>query len=350
MQLASGSIGTDGTGWHRLALSFDGTRITAEIDGKTVGDVTDDTWVSGMAGLSGDHSATQFANLAIDPLTPVRGVDDAAASVSYSGDGWQHCTAAPGRHDGCTGFSVRQVRAASGGTLSGSNRAGDAVELSFEGTQATLVAATGPNGGTARVSIDGNEPVELSLRAPGSGGQSTWNTPVLTDGEHTLRVEVGPHGNGGGNGWVGVDRIDVVPGDGAASSVDDQTTGTGGGRFEYSGTWLSCPGCINRTGLFHSSMTSTDTTGDSVTFRFNGTGLELYGLRASNEGIAKVVMDGVEVGAADFYGKVRIGNQLIWTSAPLAAGEHTLTLVSTGTKSPGASGTQINVDRVVVQP
>lgn len=349
--LASGSIGASGTGWHRLALVFDGSRISADIDGTTVGAVTDTTWTSGMAGLSGDHSAAQFANLAVDPLSPVATVDDAATRVAYTGRGWQHCTSGPVRHDDCTGFSAQQVLAASGGTLSGSNRPGDAVQLSFEGTQATLVGATGPRGGRALVSIDGNAPVALSFRAAGAGGTLTWRTPVLTDGAHTLRLEVAASATAdSGTGWVGLDRIEVVPGNGGASSVDDQTTGTGGGRFDYSGSWLSCPGCINRTQLYHSSVTSTSVTGDSVRFRFTGTGLALYGLRASNQGIATVFIDGVQVGTADYYGKVRIGNQLIWTSPALAPGEHTLTLVASGTKSPGASGTDINVDRVVVQP
>ena len=351
LALTSGSLGASGAGWHRMALVFDGSRITGAIDGKTVGTVTDTTWTSGMAGLSGDRSAAQFANLAIDPLAPVTTVDDAAASVSYTGPGWQHCTAAPGRHDDCTGFSAQQVLAASGGTLSGSNRPGDAVQLSFEGTQATLVGATGPRGGRAQVSIDGNAPVALSFRAAGAGGELTWHTPVLTDGAHTLRLEVAASPvTDSGTGWVGLDRVDVVPGDGGPSSVDDQTTGIGGGRFDYSGSWLSCPGCINRTQLYHSSVTSTSVAGDSVRFRFTGTGLALYGLRASNQGIATVLIDGVEVGTADYYGKVRIGDQLIWTSPALAPGEHTLTLVVSGTKSAGASGTDVNVDRVVVQP
>jgi hypothetical protein len=302
-----------------------------------------------MVGLSGDYSAVQFADLAVDPLAPLVTIDDAATAVAYTGVGWQHCIAEPSRHDDCTGFSVKQVRAAAEGTLSGSNRAGDAVELAFEGTQATLVGGTGPRGGDARVSIDGNEPVALSFREDGDGGELVWRTPVLIDGAHTLRLDVVSQGGDEGTGWVGVDRVEVVPGDGGPSSVDDQSTGSGGGRFDYQGSWLSCPGCINRTQLFHASVTSTAAVGDSVSFRFSGTGVDLYGLRASNQGIATVLIDGVEVGTADYYGKVRVGNQLIWSSTELAPGEHTLTLLSTGAENPSASGADINVDRVVVQ-
>jgi len=142
-----------------------------------------------------------------------------------------------------------------------------------------------------------------------------------------------------------------VKGLGGPSSVDDQSEGIGSGRLDYRGTgWLSCPGCINRTGLYHSSVTSTSVAGDSVDFRFTGSSIELYGLRASNQGIATVLIDGVEVGTADFHGRVRIGNQLIWSSPALEPGEHTLTLVATGAGNDQASGSDINVDRLLVRP
>jgi O-glycosyl hydrolase len=349
LELTTGTTGSDGTGWHDLSLAFDDDRIIAEIDGARVGEVTDATWVSGMAGLSGDYSAVQFADLAIEPLEPVVSTDAVADSMVFEGDGWQHCTSGPGRQDDCSGFSVSQVASADAGTMAGSNRAGDAVEFTFEGTQATLVGASGPRGGEALVSIDGNEPTALSFREGGAGGEAVWRSPVLVDGAHTLRLEV-VSDDDGNRGWVGVDRVEVVPGDGGPSSVDDQSEGSGLGRFDYQGSWLSCPGCINRTQLFHASVTSTAVVGDSVDLRFVGTGVDLFGLRASNQGIAQVLIDGVEVGSADFYGKVRVGNQLIWSSEDLEPGVHTLTLVATGTENPSASGADINVDRVVVRP
>jgi hypothetical protein len=133
--------------------------------------------------------------------------------------------------------------------------------------------------------------------------------------------------------------------------VDDQSEGTGEGRLDYQGEgWLSCPGCINRTGLYHSSVTSTTVAGDSVDFRFTGSSVEVYGLRASNQGIATVLVDGVEVGTTDFYGRTRIGNQLIWSSPDLGFGEHTLTLVATGKGNDSDSGRGISIDRMLVHP
>jgi hypothetical protein len=60
-----------------------------------------------------------------------------------------------------------------------------------------------------------------------------------------------------------------------------------------------------------------------------------------------VRIDGVEVGTADFYGRTRVGNQLIWSSPALEPGDHTLTLVASGLGGGSPSGTGINVDRLV---
>ena len=71
LELATGSTGASGAGWHELSLSFDEDVIRGEVDGTTVGQVTDATWLTGMVGLSGDYSATQFADLAVEPNDPI---------------------------------------------------------------------------------------------------------------------------------------------------------------------------------------------------------------------------------------------------------------------------------------
>ena len=155
---------------------------------------------------------------------------------------------APGATTDAPGSRCRRSRAAGDGTISGSNRAGDAVTVAFDGTQATLVGVAGPRGGQATASIDGNEPVALSFREQGEGGEVVWRTPVLIDGAHTLRVEV-VSDDPGNRGWVGLDRVEVVQARGGASSVDDQSEGSGGGRLDYQGSgWLSCPGASTAPG------------------------------------------------------------------------------------------------------
>ncbi|GAA3596004.1 galactosylceramidase [Agrococcus terreus] len=337
VELASGTVDA-GAGWHELAISFDEDRIVAEVDGEQVGEVRDSTWTSGMAGLSGDYSRLQFADLAIEPLAPIMELDDADATTT--GGGWVQCGDARGACGGLTPPAIRQAR---DGTVHASRTAGDVLELSFEGTQAALTSFTSPRGGTLEVSVDGNAPVALSLRAGGQVGEHVWRTPVLADGAHTLRIEV-TSTDRGDRGWVAIDGLDVVPPNGGPSSIDDQVEGVGLYRWDYQGDWLSCPGCINRTQLFHSSVMSSGVPGDTATLRFVGTSVDLYGLRASNQGVAEVRVDGELVGTADFRGNPRLGNQLIWESAALEPGAHELTLTAV------EGGGTINVDRAVVHP
>jgi hypothetical protein len=67
--LAKSSVAALGTGkWHRLALSFAGSTITASVDGKAVGTVTDSSYAAGQIGLGlTSYDTDQFDNLSIAP-------------------------------------------------------------------------------------------------------------------------------------------------------------------------------------------------------------------------------------------------------------------------------------------
>ena len=50
--------------WHNLSLTFDGSSITAAIDGTTGGSVTDSTYSSGMIGRgTSGYQTDQFDNV-----------------------------------------------------------------------------------------------------------------------------------------------------------------------------------------------------------------------------------------------------------------------------------------------
>jgi Glycosyl hydrolase family 59/Ricin-type beta-trefoil lectin domain/Concanavalin A-like lectin/glucanases superfamily len=65
--LASGTTSALGTGrWHKVALTMNGSSLTAAIDGTTVGSVSDSTWVAGQVGYATGQGVTaQFDNLSI---------------------------------------------------------------------------------------------------------------------------------------------------------------------------------------------------------------------------------------------------------------------------------------------
>ncbi|GAA2863687.1 galactosylceramidase [Actinoplanes cyaneus] len=68
--LASGTTTALGTGrWHKLALTLNGSTLTATLDGTTLGSVSDSTWVAGQIGYATGQGVTaQFDNLTITPL------------------------------------------------------------------------------------------------------------------------------------------------------------------------------------------------------------------------------------------------------------------------------------------
>ena len=69
--LASGTVTAPGTNtWHNMALSFQGSTITAKIDGVTVGTVTSSTFGGGLAGIgTAGYYPVQYSNFSVTPGT-----------------------------------------------------------------------------------------------------------------------------------------------------------------------------------------------------------------------------------------------------------------------------------------
>ncbi len=67
--LASGTVAAPGTGsWHNLALSVQGSTISARIDGTAVGAVTDTSYAGGQIGLgTAGYYGAEYANLSVTP-------------------------------------------------------------------------------------------------------------------------------------------------------------------------------------------------------------------------------------------------------------------------------------------
>jgi hypothetical protein len=122
--LASGTTTAVGTGrWHSLGLTFNGSTITATIDGATVGSVTDGTWGAGQVGYgTGQGVTAQFDNLSITPGSGGNG----GSSGALRGAGSGRCLDVPNatQTDGtfvelwdCNGGTNQQWTLTSSGTL-----------------------------------------------------------------------------------------------------------------------------------------------------------------------------------------------------------------------------------------
>jgi hypothetical protein len=156
-------------------------------------------------------------------------------------------------------------------------------------------------------------------------------------------------GGSGGNGGA-------TDGGGLVTTVDDAVAGTGANQFNYMGNWKMCNGPCASTStpdLYmrtnHWAGGADAGVGQSVTFSFTGTQLVFYGVKDIHYGIGMISMDGGTEEPIDFYGAVRAGDQVLWTSPVLPSAPHVFKLRVTGMKSASSTDSTITVDRVDIR-
>ncbi len=124
------------------------------------------------------------------------------------------------------------------------------------------------------------------------------------------------------------------------TTIDDASS-----TIDYTGTWGHGTG---EAGLYAGTNSYSDTTGATATVTFTGTRVTLRGVTAPNHGIAAVSVDGGAETTVDQYAATRTGDVALWTSPPLASGEHTLRIRVTGDANSAASHDWVTVDRIQV--
>jgi hypothetical protein len=201
-------------GWRVLELVFRGLVVEAVIAGQTVARVVDDApeaHAHGGFGLTTGWHAARFACLVVEPVSSdTVVVDDAEVGperhrfeyrdFSPNGGDWtrQENSVATDHQGGHTESAV----------------GGSRVRFSFEGRRVLLFGTKAPDGGYARITLDGQEQanVDFFREAEPMGNELVYHSPVIAPGEHTLDVEVAGTGNPGSRGsFVRIDRADVIP-------------------------------------------------------------------------------------------------------------------------------------------
>jgi len=86
-----------------------------------------------------------------------------------------------------------------------------------------------------------------------------------------------------------------------------------------------------------------------VTLSFNGTGVSWIGARAPLGGIARIILDGGNLGNVDTYAPQEEIQAVLETISGLPAGAHTLAIEVTGTKNAASSGYVVVVDAFDIQ-
>jgi len=100
----------------------------------------------------------------------------------------------------------------------------------------------------------------------------------------------------------------------------------------YSGDW----GTTIYPGFSNGSASTSYTPGSYYTFKFNGTGIALYGLQNSNCSIAKITLDDI-ASTFDSYSSDIVTNEAFFQKTGLTPGEHTIKVEVTENKNSSSS-------------
>lgn len=204
--------------------------------------------------------------------------------------------------------------------------AGEKLTLKFRGTSIGWIGYRGPDGGIARVQLDGGPVTEVDTYSPKQKIQElVFTASGLTDTTHTLTIEVtGRKNDASTAAKVIVDAFDVTTPGRRYQERDRSIT--------YSGVWNH--GHNGRVWSEGTASTS-DVAGSTVTFSFTGTSVSwITCQKASCGGRARIYLDGAFVREVSNRRPIPIeGYQYTAFRADgLSNGPHTLTIevVSTG--------------------
>jgi len=109
----------------------------------------------------------------------------------------------------------------------------------------------------------------------------------------------------------------------------------------YTGSWSSSSG--RGLGDLYNDVHTTTTNGDSVSYTFTGTGIDVLSETNSDEGDIDVYVDGSKVQSVSAAGSSRLAQQVVASVSGLTKGQHTIKLVKTG-------GTSMLLDGFTVVP
>jgi methyl-accepting chemotaxis protein len=132
--------------------------------------------------------------------------------------------------------------------------------------------------------------------------------------------------------------------DGRVTRIEDTVRGAGLHQFDFVGEWRFSSGNVEADG----TNTYSCHRGDVATLRFTGARAAFYGVTDANHGIVAISVDGGEESLVDEYSPTRASGVLLWRSADLPRGEHTVRIRVTGERGPHSRFSWAAVDRVEV--
>ena len=215
---------------------------------------------------------------------------------------------------------------------------GATATYTFTGTQARFYGFKGNDLGIVEISVDGV--VKTTIDCFNSSmlvNQMLYETSVLTSGSHTLKVRcTGTKNASSANTQVIVDAFEYTNSAPITwTKVDDTNS-----AVAYSSGWSTYTG----NGGYQNTEHYIFTIGATATFTFTGTKARFYGFKRNDLGIVEISVDGVVQTTIDCYNSTQLVNQMLYETAALTSGSHTLKVKCTGTKNASASNYQTIVD------
>ena len=209
-----------------------------------------------------------------------------------------------------------------------SSTPGAQATLTFNGTSISWIGYRGPDGGIARVFLDGSLAGEIDTYSPTQRiVDNVFTATGLADSSHTLTIDVtGLKNSASTNAWVVVDAFDVT----TLGTRFDNTDSS----IAYTGTWSF----NNRNEAWsYGTVANSNTAGSQATFTFTGTSVSWIGRRGPTDAIARVYLDGAFVTDVDNYAPTLGLQDTILTLTGLAYGSHQLTIEVTGRANPATT-------------
>jgi hypothetical protein len=292
-------------GPHRIAIEVTGTRNAAALDNAVVVDAFD------VVGA---------------PAPPIQGTRSEQTAAAFTA-GWTPADSA---------------LAWSGGSAARSVTVGAQAAFTFSGTEVRWVGLRGPEGGIARIILDGSFYTLVDTYAPTTVHAVVFTATGLAPGRHVLTVEVtGTRNAAATNHAVFIDSFDV------RSRFEERDR-----SIAYAGTWVqenmdqNWSGTTANTGSGTAAFSAT--AGATATFTFSGTAVTWIGYRGPVGGIANVYLDDALLAQRDLYSPTEELRAPVFTVADLAPGTHRLRIEATGVRNGAATGAFVVVDALDV--
>ena len=256
-----------------------------------------------------------------------------------SGDANRYCTTGDGngynvnKTDGVT--RPTNLVANFGGLIWDDNHSGIPAKVAVTGVTVSPTSASVAIGATTQLTAT----VAPSNATNKAVNWSSSNTAIATVNSNGLVT-----GIVAGSATITVTTVDGNKTSTSSITVSVATTWTKVDDTDASIAYSSGWGTYTGNGGYLNTEHYVPLAGATATFTFTGTKARFYGFKRYDLGNAEISVDGIVVDTIDCYNSSQLVNQMLYETAALTSGSHTLKVKCTGTKNASASSYQTIVD------